>query len=102
MSRLRTLPPRLSAQKPRLSQEKRADPLYRQKEWAAFARDMKRLLGGLCVRCGCGERIVADHIREVKDGGAPFDPRNIQLLCHPCHAAKTASARRARLTAAEQ
>ena len=43
-----------------------------------------------------GIRIFGDHIKERRDGGAEFDPANIQCLCGSCHTRKTAEARAAR------
>ncbi len=42
-------------------------------------------------------RLYADHIIELKDGGAPFDVTNGQALCHSCHEAKGAAERAKRL-----
>lgn len=32
---------------------------------------------------------VVDHIIEIKDGGDPKDPNNLQSLCRSCHNRKT-------------
>jgi len=56
--------------------------------------------GFTCVKCGAtgyGVRLIADHVFEIEDGGAPLDPDNGQTLCLPCANSKTALARRARL-----
>ena len=39
-----------------------------------------------CDRAQC--RIYGDHIRELKDGGAPLDPANVLLRCRSCHTLK--------------
>ncbi|RBQ00059.1 HNH endonuclease [Bifidobacterium xylocopae] len=57
---------------------------------AALARD-----GRQCVRCGAKATEV-DHIWEVADGGSLYGTSNLQSLCHACHQAKTAIARRRR------
>ena len=48
----------------------------------------------LCRACRAGGRLapatVVDHVRPIKDGGARFDPANLQPLCAPCHNRKTA------------
>ncbi len=50
-----------------------------------------------CLRYEILEPVaVVDHIKEIKDGGEPYDPNNLQSLCHSCHNRKTASERRAR------
>lgn len=75
-----------------------ADLLYTSLEWRRFVAGIKRRRGRYCQRCGSTKRVIGDHIVEVKDGGAPFDPGNIELLCQACHNRKTAQqrARRAR------
>ncbi|MFV8250231.1 HNH endonuclease [Bdellovibrio bacteriovorus] len=37
----------------------------------------------------------ADHIIPIHKGGAGIDPRNLQILCVPCHKAKTIKERMA-------
>jgi len=39
---------------------------------------------------------VVDHIKELSDGGEPYERSNLQSLCHSCHNRKTASERRIR------
>jgi hypothetical protein len=52
-----------------------------------------------CLACGKhATYLEADHIVELKDGGAPLDPANVLLLCRPCHARKTNQARDERLS----
>jgi 5-methylcytosine-specific restriction protein A len=67
------------------------------KAWriAVLSRD-----GFTCAKCGAhdpGVRLIADHIVEIEDGGAPLDPDNGQTLCGRCSNVKTARARQARL-----
>jgi 5-methylcytosine-specific restriction enzyme A len=65
-------------------------------EWRA---EVIRRARGVCQgpRCGrSGVRLFADHVVELRDGGAPFDPQNGQALCGACHSRKTAAARAAR------
>lgn len=76
-----------------------ADPIYSTAEYKAWRADVIAAAGGCCQRKGCGRRasrLFADHIVELKDGGAPFDRRNGEALCGSCHTAKTAQARAAR------
>lgn len=78
------------------------DPHYQSDEHKAWRAAVIRRAGGRCQAPGCGrtgERLFADHIVELKDGGAPFDLSNGQALCGGCHTAKTARARKARQVA---
>jgi 5-methylcytosine-specific restriction enzyme A len=55
--------------------------------------------GGMCQAKGCGRtgvRLFADHVVELRDGGALMDLANGQALCGSCHTRKTAAARAAR------
>jgi 5-methylcytosine-specific restriction endonuclease McrA len=81
---------------------KAAAPIYTSPEWRALMARLLRERGRRCENPACGRtgtRIFGDHIRELQDGGAPFDERNVQLLCGSCHTAKTARARAARTKA---
>jgi hypothetical protein len=50
--------------------------------------------------CGAvGVRLCADHIVELKDGGAALDVANGQCLCVPCNTRKGIAARAKRLGA---
>jgi 5-methylcytosine-specific restriction protein A len=48
-----------------------------------------------CERCeGQGvttQATLVDHITPIVDGGARLDDHNLQSLCVPCHAIKTAN-----------
>jgi 5-methylcytosine-specific restriction enzyme A len=71
------------------------NPIYASPRWRKFIAAIKAARGPYCQgRDHQGNRHVAllngDHIIELKDGGEPFDPRNIQLLCQSCHNKKTA------------
>jgi 5-methylcytosine-specific restriction protein A len=100
MPRLRSQPNRLSVAPPRLSMPpKEVQPHYRTPEHQAWAREVKRRAGFRCQAEGCtakGQRLIADHIIELRDGGAPLDPENGRALCLACHNTKTAAARLAR------
>lgn len=50
-----------------------------------------------CLRFDILEPVaVVDHIKEISDGGEPYEWDNLQSLCHGCHSRKTASEKRAR------
>lgn len=82
---------------------KTADPFYLSADWRALIGHLLKQRGRRCEQCGRtrGERgairIFGDHVVELRDGGAPLDPRNIRLLCGSCHTTKTAAARARRM-----
>lgn len=99
--RLRTLAPRLAVLDTRTAKPppKTADPHYLTAEHRAWRQAVIARAGGRCQAPGCGRaerRMFADHIVELRDGGAPHDPKNGQCLCGSCHTAKTAARRAAR------
>lgn len=79
---------------------KAADPHYATPEHAAWRREVIRRSGGVCQWPGCAKpagRLFADHIVELRDGGAATDLANGQALCGAHHSAKTAGARAKRM-----
>lgn len=101
MAKLTNMKPRLQAMRTRVKPPpKTADRFYVSPEWRTLLRMIKIKRGNYCERCGADgrkERMIGDHIQEIKDGGEPLDENNIQLLCHKkCHPRKTAMARQAR------
>lgn len=73
--------------------------LYRTAAHQTWAKAVKRRDGYTCQSCGAngeGVSLIADHIREIRDGGAPLDMDNGQTLCAACHARKTRAAKLAR------
>jgi 5-methylcytosine-specific restriction enzyme A len=75
----------------------RGDPFYQTAVWRKF-RDAVVAERGL--RCEDKEhppgkrveQVDLDHIRELKDGGAPLDRSNVLMRCRGCHMRKTAQA----------
>ena len=66
------------------------DPFYLTKEWRALRHFVLRRDGYCCTICrinvlGAGQARV-DHVRAIKDGGAPLDPANLRTLCARCDA----------------
>jgi 5-methylcytosine-specific restriction enzyme A len=99
--KLKTLPPLFKAPTPLVTPSsalpKVTEPYYLTAEHKAWAADVKARSGGVCAHCGkATPRLIADHIVEVRDGGAKTDPANGMALCWSCHGLKTAAARRAR------
>ena len=81
-----------------------ADPIYGTAEYRRWRGIVIGRAGGRCRDPHCaqpfraGIRLFADHVVELKDGGAPFDPDNGLARCGACHTRKTV-AERARRTA---
>lgn len=87
---------------------KRADPFYLTPEYRAWretvisragrrCEDIDQRTGSRCTKAEPSHRMFADHVIEVKDGGAPYDPANGKCLCGSHHTFKTAQARADRL-----
>lgn len=98
MAKLTMLKPRVATLDTSIAKQppKVAAPIYGTPEYAEWRRVVIARAHGHCQSRGCirsGVRLFADHIVELKDGGAPFDPRNGQALCGSCHTTKTARAR---------
>lgn len=99
MGRLTRMPGRLTAAPRRVAPApKVALPIYQSAEWRALIASIVVRRGRRCEACpASGCRVYGDHIVELRDGGKPFDERNVQLLCATCHGRKTAERRRARV-----
>lgn len=105
MPRLHSLRPRLRTIDTRTAKPlpKKAASVYQTpefKEWREqiVARAGRRCEaidhhGMRCIRSEPYDRMFADHITELKDGGEPFDIGNGQCLCGSHHTAKTLAAR---------
>ncbi len=84
---------------------KKADAGLLTPEHRAWRTEVLRRSGYRCEavddghRCqvAAPSRLFADHIRERKDGGHPFDPANGQCLCGRHHSLKTARVRAERM-----
>jgi 5-methylcytosine-specific restriction protein A len=103
---LKAAPPRIATRDTRAVKlpPKQADPFYLTPEWRALVARLIAQRGRRCERCGkttdaSGKpvRLFADHIIELRDGGAALDPRNLQLLDGACHTAKTMAERARRM-----
>lgn len=74
-------------------------PAYRSKAWRAVRVVVLERDGYVCKigLPGCkGAADTVDHVVELADGGAPFDPDNLVAACISCNVAKGNKARRAR------
>lgn len=70
--------------------------VYRTAEYRRWAGAVKARDGFACRDCGSRRSLIADHVIEIEDGGAPFDVENGLTRCAACHGRKTAAARLAR------
>jgi len=103
---LKTIGPSLTPLDMRVAKlpPKTADEFYLSPAWRGLVAAIKRERGNACEECGRSHdhkgkplRIIGDHIKELKDGGAPLDRANIKLMCLPCHNRKTADEKARRL-----
>jgi 5-methylcytosine-specific restriction enzyme A len=85
---------------------KRADPFYQSEGHRQFRERVLRNAGFRCEWIENGQRctkampehrLFADHKRERRDGGDPFDPSNGKCLCGAHHTRKTAMERARRV-----
>ncbi|HEX4302847.1 MAG TPA: HNH endonuclease signature motif containing protein [Rhizomicrobium sp.] len=87
---------------------KTVDPFYLMPEHVAWAAAVIAKAGmrcewvengRRCTKSAPEHRMFADHMKERRDGGAPFDPANGQCLCGSHHSLKTARERARRAAA---
>ena len=95
---LRTLRWRIGALKPPITALETAGGRnlrhYQSSEHQRWTAAVKRRDGYACQKCGARDtRLIADHIIEIVDGGAPLDVSNGMTLCIACHNRKTAAKR---------
>ena len=105
VARIPTMRPRIPTFDPRRVKPppKVADGIYSTPEYRQWRAIVIAGAGGRCQDPMCtapgrrGIRLFADHVRELRDGGAPFDPRNGLARCGSCHTRKTIGERAKRL-----
>ena len=66
------------------------------RRWEAIRIRILERDGYRCRRCGRAGRLECDHVRPVEQGGAKYDPANLQVLCRGCHISKTRAENRKR------
>jgi hypothetical protein len=100
MARLMMSKPKLPTQRAPLddhhSHAHANDDYYNSKEHRAWRTLVISRANGMCQWPGCNAReprMFADHIIEIRDGGAKTDPLNGQCLCGKHHAIKTQRAK---------
>jgi len=100
MGRIKLIAPRIRSIDTRTAPPpaKVKDAIYYSDEFKAWRTAVMERAGGRCQAPGCGATArYADHVVELRDGGAPFDLTNGQALCPSHHQLKTAQARAARV-----
>ena len=88
--------------RPKTEHDAKASAFYNSTVWRRLSRS-HHTRHPLCVSCHAKGRTVvadvADHIVEIRDNWARrLDPKNLQSLCHQCHATKTQKAKVERST----
>ena len=66
--------------------------------WAQARKQALESAGWRCSQCGRAGRLEVHHVEALDDGGDPYDPENLEVLCRSCHFA----AHRRPLTEAEK
>lgn len=101
---LRTMQPRLGAARQHIAAmpAKQADSHYSTPEHRAWRAAVIAKAGGRCQDPECatpgrGARLFADHVVELRDGGAAADPANGMARCGACHTRKTIAERAKRM-----
>jgi hypothetical protein len=60
--------------------------IYGTEKWKRVRANARRRAGGCCEQCGREAKTLDVHHRTpLKDGGLPYDPDNLVVLCRPCH-----------------
>lgn len=97
---LRCHPPMLAAPSRRIAPvaERAFASYYQTAEHREWSQKVRVRAGFRCEACGIRpDRLFADHIIELTDGGSRTDLANGQALCPSCHATKTSRTLKARL-----
>jgi 5-methylcytosine-specific restriction protein A len=109
MPKLRTLAPKVRPVDTRTTRPppRPMNPTYNTLEYQAWRKQVVARAdyrceavdkhGHRCTNATPHHRLYADHIRELQDGGEPFNVANGQCLCAAHHARKTMAARARRL-----
>lgn len=103
MPRLTTIRPTIRTLDQRTAKEpvKVKAQFYDTPEYRAWRAAVIARAGGRCQDPACraqvGGKLYADHIVELRDGGAPLDLANGMARCASCHGAKTLAERAKRM-----
>jgi 5-methylcytosine-specific restriction enzyme A len=102
LTKIRASKPRIATRAPRIASPKVAAPIYQTAEYRNWRAAVIGRSGGHCQDPACADpmrstRLFADHVVELRDGGAPFDVANGVALCGACHTSKTMRERARRM-----
>lgn len=53
--------------------------------WQMVRLRMMERAGWRCERCKRPSRLEVHHRKPLEHGGAPYDPKNLEVLCRRCH-----------------
>ena len=71
------------------SYEDVARHVYKTWRWQQVRADMLERAGHRCAKCRKrAERLEVHHLVPIRAGGDPWSPRNLRVLCTPCHKAE--------------
>lgn len=107
MARIKLVGPRIATLDARAvkAPPKRVDAFYTTPQYELWRAEVIERADGRCQDPLCkhpdrrGMRLFADHVHEIRDGGAPYDPANGLARCGSCHTRKTAEERAKRAAA---
>lgn len=72
-----------------MSTESERREVYATNRWRKIRQRVIDRDGGLCVHCAKQnltiEGTICHHRQPIREGGAPFDPLNLELVCMSCH-----------------
>lgn len=64
---------------------RQAKPIYSSRRWRRLRLRIIERADRRCQTCGGAGRLEVHHVTPVRDGGAVWDPDNLQVLCRRCH-----------------
>ena len=87
-----------AANPPAMQYERAGQKFYNTQEWKRLRAEIKKATPycQACTVTSKQRRLIVDHIKEIKDGGDPYDRSNLQVLCYRCHGIKTNRERQGR------
>jgi 5-methylcytosine-specific restriction enzyme A len=91
-------PPRVATKPQRIATPKVRAAIYGTPEYREWRLAVIASSGGHCQDPECAHpmrstRLYCDHIRELRDAGAPFGVANGMVRCGACHTKKTLAQR---------